>query len=103
MSETLPNCRRCGRPYTTPGGGGYCEDHRQFPLCTLCGGSGWDREWERFCMLTPRELARAQGFPDSYVLEGTKEQQIARVGNSVVPQVAAAIVRANLGLEACVA
>jgi len=54
-------------------------------------------------MLTPRELARAQGFPDSYVLEGTKEQQIARVGNSVVPQVAAAIVRANLGLEACVA
>lgn len=52
-------------------------------------------------MLAPRELARAQGFPDSYVLNGTTEQQIARVGNSVVPQVAAAIVRANLGLEAC--
>lgn len=54
-------------------------------------------------MLSPRELARAQGFPDSYVLEGTQEQQIARIGNSVVPQVAAAIVRANLGREAAVA
>lgn len=54
-------------------------------------------------MLEPRELARAQGFPDSYVLEGTKAEQIARIGNSVVPQVAAAIVRANLGREACVA
>lgn len=48
-------------------------------------------------MLAPRELARAQGFPDSYVLEGTKAEQIARIGNSVCPQVAAAIVRANAG------
>lgn len=46
-------------------------------------------------MLTPRELARAQGFPDSYRLEGSQKDQIARIGNSVVPQVAAAIVRAN--------
>lgn len=54
-------------------------------------------------MLAPRELARAQGFPDSYVLEGTKEQQIARIGNSVCPQVAAAIVRANIERGAQVA
>lgn len=54
-------------------------------------------------MLQPRELARAQGFPDSYVLEGTKTEQIARVGNSVCPQVAAAIVRANVSQEARVA
>lgn len=54
-------------------------------------------------MLEPRELARAQGFPDSYVLEGTKAQQIARIGNSVCPQVAAAIVRANTGRGAAVA
>lgn len=47
-------------------------------------------------MLTPRELARAQGFPDSYRLTGTKTSQIARIGNSVCPQVAAAIVRANV-------
>lgn len=49
MSQTMPNCRRCGRPYTTPGGGGYCEDHRQFPLCTKCGGSGWCTAWARHC------------------------------------------------------
>jgi DNA (cytosine-5)-methyltransferase 1 len=48
-------------------------------------------------MLTPRELARCQGFPDSYVLTGTQEQQIERIGNSVCPDVAAAIVAANLG------
>lgn len=51
-------------------------------------------------MLTPRELARAQGFPDSYVLEGAKTAQIARIGNSVSPPVAAALVRANIGRDA---
>jgi site-specific DNA-cytosine methylase len=43
------------------------------------------------------ELARAQGFPDSYVFNGTKTDQIAAIGNSVVPQVMAALTRANLG------
>ncbi len=47
-------------------------------------------------MLQPRELARCQGFDDDYVLIGTKRDQVARIGNSVCPQVAAAIVRANL-------
>jgi DNA (cytosine-5)-methyltransferase 1 len=46
-------------------------------------------------MLAPRELARAQGFPDTYELTGTKTSQVARIGNSVCPHVAAAIVRAN--------
>ncbi|HEX8851258.1 MAG TPA: DNA cytosine methyltransferase [Gemmatimonadaceae bacterium] len=50
-------------------------------------------------MLQPRELARAQGFPDTYQLIGTKSQQVARIGNSVCPHVAAAIVRANLDSE----
>jgi DNA (cytosine-5)-methyltransferase 1 len=54
-------------------------------------------------MLSPRELARAQGFPDSYQLEGSKRDQTARIGNSVVPQLAAAIVRANLELAEAVA
>ncbi len=51
-------------------------------------------------MLTPRELARAQGFPESYVLTGTKSQQVARIGNSVCPLIAAAMVRALCGVEA---
>ena len=46
-------------------------------------------------MLTPRELARAQGFPDSYILTGIKSNQVAKIGNSVCPPVARAIVAAN--------
>lgn len=54
-------------------------------------------------MLTPRELARAQGFPDSYILAAplpgggvlTETAQRHKIGNSVCPQVAEAIVRAN--------
>ncbi len=52
-------------------------------------------------MLQPRELARAQGFSDSYVLMGTKSQQIARIGNSVCPPVAQAIVEAQFGGPGC--
>ena len=58
-------------------------------------------------MLLPRELARAQGFPDSYVLEHladgtpvTKTDQIRLIGNSVCPPVARAILEANFGNEA---
>jgi len=47
-------------------------------------------------MLMPRELARAQGFPDDYILTGNKGQQIERIGNSVVPQLSRAIATANL-------
>lgn len=50
-------------------------------------------------MLTPRELARAQGFPDTYILKGTKTSQVARIGNSVCPPIARAIVAANYCLE----
>jgi DNA (cytosine-5)-methyltransferase 1 len=47
-------------------------------------------------MLQPRELARAQGFGDDYILRGTKAQQTARIGNSVSPKVGEALCRANL-------
>jgi DNA (cytosine-5)-methyltransferase 1 len=50
----------------------------------------------RMRMLQPRELARAQGFEDSYELTGTKSQQIARIGNSVCPPLARAVVAAQL-------
>ncbi|MFN3943923.1 MAG: DNA cytosine methyltransferase [Allosphingosinicella sp.] len=61
-------------------------------------------------MLKPRELARAQGFPDSYVLDPivpkikrgklvheplTIAEQISMIGNSVSPPVARALVAAN--------
>ena len=54
-------------------------------------------------MLTPRELFRAQGFPDDYKIDVdhngrklSKTEQIAKCGNSVCPPVAEAIVRANM-------
>lgn len=53
-------------------------------------------------MLTPRELARAQGFPDWYMLERTadgtpitKTAQVRGIGNSVCPPIAAALAAAN--------
>lgn len=58
-------------------------------------------------MLTPREMFRAQGFPDSYIIDRTadgvattKTQQYAMAGNSVCPPVARALVAANVaGVE----
>lgn len=55
-------------------------------------------------MLQPRELFRAQGFTDRYVIDRgargevlTKTAQIRLCGNSVCPPLAAALVRANVG------
>lgn len=57
-------------------------------------------------MLAPRELYRAQGFPDSYLIEImyrgkplTKTAQVRMVGNSVSPYVAKALAAANIGSE----
>lgn len=49
-------------------------------------------------MLTPRELFRAQGFADSYQIDGyglTKTAQVRMCGNSVCPPLAEAVVRAQ--------
>lgn len=57
-------------------------------------------------MLTPRELATAQGFPADYVIDRkpdgtalTKTAQVRMIGNSVCPPVAAALVAANFQHE----
>ncbi|AZV93547.1 DNA (cytosine-5-)-methyltransferase [Bordetella sp. J329] len=53
-------------------------------------------------MLSPRELYRAQGFPDGYIIDRTadgnpitKTAQVRMCGNSVCPPLAQAIVAAN--------
>lgn len=53
-------------------------------------------------MLTPRELFRAQGFPECYVIDRghngrklPKDAQVRMCGNSVCPQLARALVLAN--------
>jgi DNA (cytosine-5)-methyltransferase 1 len=59
-------------------------------------------------MFQPRELYRAQGFPDNYIIDRdadgnkiTKTSQVARCGNAVPPVFAEALVRANLP-EMCI-
>lgn len=54
-------------------------------------------------MLQPHELFKAQGFPDSYIIDRdykgnkfSKKSQNARCGNAVPPQFSEALVRANL-------
>lgn len=53
-------------------------------------------------MLSPKELYKAQGFPDDYIIEKDylgneyqKTEQVARAGNAVCPPMASALVRAN--------
>ena len=53
-------------------------------------------------MLTPRELYRAQGFPESYIIDRgaageaiTKTAQVRMCGNSVCPPLSRAIEAAN--------
>lgn len=53
-------------------------------------------------MLSPREPARAQGFPDDYILAApcdgkplTETAQRHKIGNSVCPHVVEAVIRAN--------
>ena len=58
-------------------------------------------------MLQPRELFRAQGFPEEYRIDGTrpdgkpitKTDQVRLCGNSVCPQIPEALVRANFEHE----
>lgn len=58
-------------------------------------------------MLAPRELFRAQGFPDGYIIDPvvdgrplSKTAQIRMCGNSVCPPIARALVEANVVTEA---
>lgn len=80
---------------------GTVTTHDRFGLVTVAG--------ERYTvadigmrMLTPRELYRAQGFPDTYRIEIpyngkplSKTAQVRMCGNSVSPPTAAALVRAQ--------
>ncbi len=50
----------------------------------------------RFRMLQPRELARAQGFPDSYQFSGNREQVVKQIGNAVPPVTAKALLSGML-------
>lgn len=54
-------------------------------------------------MLRPKELARAQGFAPSTIMTGTATSQVARIGNSVPPDLAYAVANANVSESAVAA
>lgn len=89
---------------------GYWDD-REFVTVTI-QGIEWIVVDIGMRMLAPRELARAQGFPDSYIIDRTiiwdeakgefverqltKTEQVRMIGNSVSPEHAKALVLANV-------
>ena len=81
---------------------GYELKEDQILLLTINGVDHYIRDiFMR--MLIPRELYAAMGFPKDYIIDRckdgapyTKTKQVARCGNAVCPQMAAAVVRANL-------
>ena len=75
-------------------------------LLTTVGGVQYEVSDIGLRMLQPRELFKAQGFPDGYIIEFAKRDgkrlsasaQVRMCGNSVCPPVAQALVRANLAV-----
>ena len=81
---------------------GYAIKENEVILLTICGVQYYIADIG-LRMLTPRELYRAMGFPDDYIIdrdytgnEYNKSAQVARCGNAVCPALAEALVRANL-------
>src|SRR5699024_194576 len=64
------------------------------PLATVTAGGNHHgiatltSEGPRFRMLTPRERARAQGFPDEYRFHGSQRDVVKQIGNAVPVRVA---------------
>ncbi len=82
--------------------GTVCAGAEHFGLVTV-EGQAYEIADIGMRMLTPRELFRAQGFPDSYVIDPpyrgkpmTKTAQVRMCGNSVSPVMSRAIIAANL-------
>ncbi len=83
----------------------FCDYHLEDTevILFLIGGAWYFMADIGLRMLTPRELYRANGFPDDYKIERDytgkeygKTKQVARCGNAVPPPFATALVRANL-------
>lgn len=65
---------------------------RNKPSCTIKGNHGATNiHYELPRVITPREMAALQSFPDDYLFYGTKQSQLVQIGNAVPPFVARAI------------
>lgn len=54
-------------------------------IVALGGGGTWGYHYEEPRMLTNRERARIQSFPDNFIFEGTVTQVRMQIGNAVPP------------------
>lgn len=73
-------------------GNTYKRLHRRRPSLTLVpGNNAFPIHPTRHRSLTPREAARLQTFPDTFVFEGDRRRQCILVGNAVPPLLAEAI------------
>ncbi len=62
------------------------------PSCTIKGNHGATNiHYDLPRVITPREMAALQSFPDDYIFYGTKHSQLVQIGNAVPPYVARAI------------
>jgi DNA (cytosine-5)-methyltransferase 1 len=92
----------------TPIGGkasiGYNEgayrDAPDRPSRTLRGG-GWIIHYRHDRVITPREAARLQGFPDEFRFTGTRSEVALQIGNAVPPPLAKAVGLAVMGMLGC--
>jgi DNA (cytosine-5)-methyltransferase 1 len=90
----------CGQNLKEPSG--TVTTHDRFGLVTVKGQT-YSIADIGMRMLAPRELFRAQGFPEDYIIDRdasgkpiTKTEQVNRCGNSVPPAFSEALVRANV-------
>lgn len=95
-----------GRIRLTPPGGhvgvGYTRPNYRCPpdapaLTVKAHCSGVFVHYSRDRLMSPRELARLQGFPDSFRFAGTKEDVLLMIGNAVPVGLGAAVGAAVLG------
>lgn len=76
----------------------------KFALITVVGGNEYVILDIFLRMLTPEELKLGQGFPKDYIIDRDfmwrsypKSEQVKRIGNSVVPEMAKLLVKSNCG------
>jgi DNA (cytosine-5)-methyltransferase 1 len=75
-------------------GNTYKRLHRERPSLTLVpGNNAFPIHPTKHRSLTPREAARLQTFPDSFIFEGDRRKQCILVGNAVPPLFAQALGR----------
>lgn len=62
------------------------------PSCTIKGNHGATNiHYELPRVITPREMAALQSFPDDYIFYGSKHDILVQIGNAVAPYVARAV------------